>query len=240
MVYERLSQINFSAISSPEASSEHPALQLSEHEQHLATIVLAAPPHGELQGLSTVDHLDLRRVREQHGPVLDQLTALGVLCEVLADGSLIATLAQPGSATDQVAQTARCALLVFERWPSSYVGVATGRGTLDGRTVIGEAIDRAVRLVRAQLLKLLGTSAESLLAPSREGIWLDEVSAGLLDRRFERAARGLHVGALSWNAPTVGASSRLPFGGVKNSGNHRPAGSFSTLYCAYPMAVTKG
>ena len=42
------SQINFSAISSPEASSEHPAPQLSEHEQHLATIVLAAPPHGEL------------------------------------------------------------------------------------------------------------------------------------------------------------------------------------------------
>lgn len=57
---------------------------------------------------------------------------------------------------------------------------------------------------------------------------------------FERAARGLHVGALSWNAPTVGASSRLPFGGVKRSGNHRPAGSFSTLYCAYPMAVTRG
>ena len=48
------------------------------------------------------------------------------------------------------------------------------------------------------------------------------------------------MGALSWNAPTVGASSRLPFGGVKNSGNHRPAGAFSTLYCAYPMAVTRG
>jgi len=57
---------------------------------------------------------------------------------------------------------------------------------------------------------------------------------------FEHAARALRVGGLSWNAPTVGASSRLPFGGVKNSGNHRPAGAFSTLYCAYPMAVTKG
>jgi succinylglutamic semialdehyde dehydrogenase len=66
------------------------------------------------------------------------------------------------------------------------------------------------------------------------GVWTDNESA------FEHVASTLHVGALSWNAPTVGASSRLPFGGVKNSGNHRPAGAFSTLYCAYPMAVTRG
>ena len=66
------------------------------------------------------------------------------------------------------------------------------------------------------------------------GVWTASEAA------FEHAARALHVGALSWNAPTVGASSRLPFGGVKNSGNHRPAGAFSTLYCAYPMAVTRG
>nr|MBK7066947.1 aldehyde dehydrogenase family protein [Deltaproteobacteria bacterium] len=66
------------------------------------------------------------------------------------------------------------------------------------------------------------------------GVWTQSEAS------FEHAARALHVGGLSWNAPTVGASSRLPFGGVKNSGNHRPAGAFSTLYCAYPMAVTKG
>lgn len=66
------------------------------------------------------------------------------------------------------------------------------------------------------------------------GVWTESEAA------FERAASALRVGALSWNAPTVGASSRLPFGGVKNSGNHRPAGAFSALYCAYPMAVTRG
>jgi succinylglutamic semialdehyde dehydrogenase len=65
------------------------------------------------------------------------------------------------------------------------------------------------------------------------GVWTDREAA------FEQAARTLRVGGLSWNSPTVGASSRLPFGGVKNSGNHRPAGAFSTLYCAYPMAVTR-
>jgi succinylglutamic semialdehyde dehydrogenase len=45
---------------------------------------------------------------------------------------------------------------------------------------------------------------------------------------------------VNWNAPTVGASGRLPFGGLKRSGNHRPAGLYSTLYCAAPVAVLKG
>lgn len=69
------------------------------------------------------------------------------------------------------------------------------------------------------------------------------LSAGLwtLDAAtFEKAARTLEVGCLTWNTPTVGSSSRLPFGGVKHSGNHRPAGILSTLYCAWPMALTRG
>jgi succinylglutamic semialdehyde dehydrogenase len=53
---------------------------------------------------------------------------------------------------------------------------------------------------------------------------------------YERAARTLRVGALNWNAATVGASSKLPFGGVKRSGNDRPAGVASTLYCTFPQA----
>jgi succinylglutamic semialdehyde dehydrogenase len=53
---------------------------------------------------------------------------------------------------------------------------------------------------------------------------------------YERAARTLRVGALNWNAATVGASSKLPFGGVKRSGNDRSAGVASTLYCTFPQA----
>ncbi len=54
--------------------------------------------------------------------------------------------------------------------------------------------------------------------------------------RFERAFRETRLGLLNWNASTVGASSRLPFGGVKRSGNARPAGVLSSLYCSYPVA----
>ncbi len=53
---------------------------------------------------------------------------------------------------------------------------------------------------------------------------------------FERACRETRVGVLNWNTATVGASSELPFGGVGKSGNDRPAGVLSTLYCTYPVA----
>ena len=57
---------------------------------------------------------------------------------------------------------------------------------------------------------------------------------------FERCLSQLDCGVVNWNAPTVGASGRLPFGGLKRSGNHRPAGLFSTLYCAAPVAIMQG
>jgi len=57
---------------------------------------------------------------------------------------------------------------------------------------------------------------------------------------FDRVQRALECGVVNWNAPTVGASGRLPFGGLKRSGNHRPAALWSTLYCASPVAVMRG
>jgi succinylglutamic semialdehyde dehydrogenase len=57
---------------------------------------------------------------------------------------------------------------------------------------------------------------------------------------FDRCQRALECGVVNWNAPTVGASGRLPFGGLKRSGNHRPAALSSTLYCAAPVAVMRG
>jgi succinylglutamic semialdehyde dehydrogenase len=54
--------------------------------------------------------------------------------------------------------------------------------------------------------------------------------------RFEQAFRVSRVGLLNWNTATVGANSKLPFGGVGRSGNNRPAGVTSTAYCTYPVA----
>lgn len=51
--------------------------------------------------------------------------------------------------------------------------------------------------------------------------------------RFTNEAR---AGCINVNTGTAGASSKLPFGGLGLSGNHRPAGAFSLDYCAYPVA----
>lgn len=53
---------------------------------------------------------------------------------------------------------------------------------------------------------------------------------------FEHCIPRLRTGVLNWNRGTIGASGRLPFGGLRRSGNHRPAGIFSTLYCTTPQA----
>lgn len=54
---------------------------------------------------------------------------------------------------------------------------------------------------------------------------------------FEAAADELEVGVIHWNRSSAGASGRLPFGGIKDSGNHRPAGITAGAQCAYPFAV---
>ena len=57
------------------------------------------------------------------------------------------------------------------------------------------------------------------------------------DRRiYDRMREDLEVGLVNWNKATVGASSRLPFGGLKKSGNHFPTAVTATQYCALPVA----
>jgi succinylglutamic semialdehyde dehydrogenase len=53
---------------------------------------------------------------------------------------------------------------------------------------------------------------------------------------YEKCLDGLEMGLINWNKSTVGASSRLPFGGLKKSGNHFPTALTATQYCTYPIA----
>lgn len=56
------------------------------------------------------------------------------------------------------------------------------------------------------------------------------------DDEWARFFRLCNAGCINRNTGTAGASSKLPFGGLGHSGNHRPAAAFSTEYCAYPVA----
>jgi succinylglutamic semialdehyde dehydrogenase len=66
------------------------------------------------------------------------------------------------------------------------------------------------------------------------------LTAGLLsDRRelYDRFYRDVRTGVVNWNRQLTGSSSRLPFGGVGRSGNHRPSAYVAADYCAYPVAA---
>jgi len=54
--------------------------------------------------------------------------------------------------------------------------------------------------------------------------------------KYEHCVGRVRTGVLNWNRGTIGASGKLPFGGGKKSGNDRPAGITSTLYCTVPQS----
>lgn len=65
------------------------------------------------------------------------------------------------------------------------------------------------------------------------------LAAGLLsDNRaeYDNFYQKIRAGIVNWNNQLTGASSAAPFGGVGNSGNHRPSAYYAADYCAYPVA----
>ena len=65
------------------------------------------------------------------------------------------------------------------------------------------------------------------------------LSAGLVtsdDTLWEHFLRECRAGVVNRNRPTTGASGAMPFGGLGDSGNHRPSAYYAADYCAYPIA----
>lgn len=65
------------------------------------------------------------------------------------------------------------------------------------------------------------------------------LSAGLLSdsaERWEDFYQRSRAGIINWNKPITGASSAAPFGGIGDSGNHRPSAYYAADYSAYPVA----
>ena len=161
------------------ASDRKSATSLTATEQRLlCVLVIGGPPMGDSTLVATQPSFgDVPPASGETWtgelPALDLVQAVttqhGAHLERLADGSYVATIAGSGGAGDQVVQAARCALALEAIIPDSPMALATGRGVMAGRWPVGEAIDRAVKLLAA--------------APGR--VRLDEVTAGLLDTRFD-------------------------------------------------------
>ncbi|MEO1134984.1 MAG: succinylglutamate-semialdehyde dehydrogenase [Pseudomonadota bacterium] len=69
------------------------------------------------------------------------------------------------------------------------------------------------------------------------------LSAGLLSddkAKWEKFLALSRAGIVNWNRQTTGASGAAPFGGIGDSGNHRPSAYYAADYCAYPVASMEG
>lgn len=104
----------------------------------------------------------------------------GARLELLADGSAVVTLAERGSATDRVVHAARCALAIRKQFRELPLAIGTGKGTAASTWPAGPAIEAASRLLKQP--------GEPIARPDPVGerpILMDEVTAGLLDARFD-------------------------------------------------------
>ena len=101
-----------------------------------------------------------------------------------------------------------------------------GTGALRDEEIFGPLL----QLVRTDDLD----SAIETAAATRFGL----AAAIITDQRehYEMFRARVRAGCVNWNQPTTGASSGLPFGGVGNSGNHRPSAYLAADYCSFPVA----
>ena len=151
-------------------------------------MILATPADGGAASMGPGDTM----------PAFPDVASYGGEWKRLADGATVITLAQcGGAATDLAGRAARCALRVRESHAAGTIALATGRCVRRERVDLGEAIDRAGAMLRARADR------------PRPAIWIDEVTAGLLETRFQTSEGDGGIFRLEGEAATVDPSRPL-------------------------------
>ncbi|MBL9008713.1 MAG: protein kinase [Myxococcales bacterium] len=145
---------------------------LSRTQQSLLSVVLAAPPLqlAESSQAETLSPEDLARLQAE-------LRQIGTHVEPLVNGTLLASVADFGSAADQAGLAARAALTIKRAWPQAVVALSTGRGTYQAHEVVGDVVSRAARL------SMQAWPSDWHVSPDR-CVVADEVSSHLLADGF--------------------------------------------------------
>jgi tetratricopeptide (TPR) repeat protein len=160
-------------------AQQAPALTI--RERRIVSIVLARHVTDPAPRVSMSDTLveTLVAKRDALPKLQDALEPFGANVTLLADGSAVVALLSKGVATDQVVRAARCALALRQVCDAP-IALAVGRTDASGTEALGQVIDRAASLFRAD------PSGE----PGALAIRLDDSTAGLLEGRFEVSAEG--------------------------------------------------
>jgi tRNA A-37 threonylcarbamoyl transferase component Bud32/tetratricopeptide (TPR) repeat protein len=143
-----------------------------------AVVVAAAPAILGSDPAITAPTIQLSAGQRVHSTV-DALG--GMVFERLADGSLVTIVEMRGAATDQAASAAQLALLFRKEFTDRHVAIATGRAIRRDGRVAGDVIDRAAEILRSIHQPLLARPDMA----SNVAIWVDELTAELLDGRYE-------------------------------------------------------
>lgn len=154
---------------------------ITRGEQRLVSVVaVASHSHAEGEEESTIVDGTWQGLKSLSGKLRSAIQPFGAQLESLANGMIVVTLPGRHSATDQATRAARCVLAMRMAAPHAPMVLATGRAVLEERVPIGDAVDRAIRMLHARQ----DDDVAFLVSGKRQPIHIDEVTAGLLDTRF--------------------------------------------------------
>ncbi|MGO8997177.1 MAG: protein kinase domain-containing protein [Polyangiaceae bacterium] len=143
---------------------------LTANERRFVTVLVVALPPAHALGPGRASGPN-NEVPPETGPFHSSAKVFGVRAHVLADRTAIVLAPEHFAAADQASLLARFARHFVETHPDAKVALTTGSATNTTRLPVGQAIDRAVGMVRAP--------------ESCEGVRVDDATAALITARFE-------------------------------------------------------
>jgi len=160
---------------------------ITRGEQRLVSVVaVASHSQAEADEESTIHDGTWKGMETLSGRLRTAIQPFGARLESLANGMIVVTLPGRHSATDQATRAARCVLAMRAAAPNMPMVLATGRAVLEERVPTGDAVDRAIRMLKAHQVD----DVASLASGKKQPIHIDEVTAGLLDARFAVKSEG--------------------------------------------------
>jgi eukaryotic-like serine/threonine-protein kinase len=226
----------------PEGARPHVTEQppeLTAGELHLLSLVLVSGRLEVDESISSAMTLALAESSRSGVTVPEIVDRFGGRLEILADGSLAVTMAGAGSATDQAMRAARCALAIRAERPRAPMALVTGLGAPGSPWPLGEVIDRAASLIDGARPFERADDASAV-----RPVCIDDVTAGLLDERFDVTA-GTHGVELSGERETPDSVRTLLGGPTICVGREREIGRVLGEYrlaaeegCARAVVIT--
>ncbi|XXX79994.1 protein kinase [Sorangium sp. So ce134] len=164
------------AAPAPASSAPSAPLSLTHRERRVRCVLLMPPDPRAACGAGRPDaETEIAWARDE---VTQEVAGLGCQLDLLLDSSILITFTGPGLATDQAVRAARCALSLRRHAGGRPIALATGTAELAGRLPAGNLIDRVART-------LAQPAPAAHAAGQARPIAIDEVTAGLLDARFD-------------------------------------------------------